>query len=120
MSSLSLEQSRTDGGRLSYLRKGDSLRWTAYCDECLRVLDASKEEASDALLVRLVKLRLINEQIMDASWTISGDVYNTVRPPVEFYLHSVQSQLRELKRSIPAELNKNRKSLTACASLSSN
>lgn len=95
----------------AYLRKGDTLRWTAYSNECLRVIETQQEFASDALLVQLVKLRLISEKVIDAHWLGSvTDVDNSIRPPDIFYLKSLESQLYNFKSSIPSELANNSKS----------
>jgi len=94
----------------SFLRKGESLRWTAYSNECLRVLETQKETASDMLLVQLVKLRLISEKLIDAPW--SGAVTHgdqSVRPPAMFYLKSLESQIQDFKSKIPNELADNSK-----------
>jgi len=98
-------------GRSSYLRRGETLRWTAYSDECLRVIEKQKEFASDVLLVQLVKLRLISERVIDAPW--SGDkaeVDHFMRPPAMFYLKSLEAQLHDFKSNIPSELTDNSKS----------
>jgi hypothetical protein len=92
----------------SYLRKGETLPWTIYSDECLQVIEAENEFASDVLLVQLVKLRLISEKVVDAPWSGSvaeADYYG--RPPAIFYLKSLEAQLRDFKSNIPSELMDN-------------
>ncbi|KAE9370271.1 hypothetical protein N431DRAFT_559479 [Stipitochalara longipes BDJ] len=93
----------------SHLRKGDALRWTAYSNECLRVIETQKEADSDVLLVQLVKLRLILEKVTDAPWSgavTQGD--QSARPPAMFYLKSLESQIRDFKSKIPSELADNK------------
>ncbi|KAK9350915.1 hypothetical protein V1523DRAFT_435885 [Lipomyces doorenjongii] len=91
----------------SFSRKGETLRWTAYFDECLRVLEEQKEFASDAVLVQLVKLRLIAEKVVDPPWSGAAEDHVT-RPPATFYLKSLQAQLHDFKFNIPSELTNNK------------
>lgn len=102
---------RTDiGSTYSFLRKGEALRWTSYSEECLRVLETQKEIPSDALLVQLVKLRLVSEKIDDAPWKCAiSESFKDTRPPEMFYLHSLETQLQDFKRNIPSQLSDNRK-----------
>jgi hypothetical protein len=91
----------------SFLRKGETLRWTTYSNECLHILETQKECASDILLVQLVKLRLISERVTDAHG--SGQVDHSIRPPAIFYLKSLEAQLQDFKSNIPHELADNSK-----------
>ncbi|KIN05469.1 hypothetical protein OIDMADRAFT_153650 [Oidiodendron maius Zn] len=93
----------------SFLQKGDTLRWTAYSNECLRVIERQKEFASDELLAHLVKLRLISERMVDTPCTgaiMEGDCGMTL--PVVFYLKSLESQLRDFKSTISSALADNK------------
>jgi hypothetical protein len=102
----------TNEGRSSAIsRKGDTLRWTVYSNECLRVIETQNEVASDILLVQQVKLRLISERVTDAPWSsamIQAD--DSTNPPAMFYLRSLETQLHAFKSSIPGELADNSKS----------
>jgi hypothetical protein len=99
------------GRSSSFLRKGDTLRWTAYSDECLRLIETQKEFASDALLVQLVKVRLISEKARDASWSSAlAEVDHFMRPPAMFYVKSLEAQIHDFKSNIPSELTDNSKS----------
>ncbi|KAH8801793.1 hypothetical protein F5884DRAFT_847663 [Xylogone sp. PMI_703] len=89
----------------SLLRKGDTLRWTKYSNECLHVLETEKEFESDIFLVQLIKLHLISERVADAPWSntaIQEACY--MKPPASFYLRSLESQLQNFRSSIPDEL----------------
>jgi hypothetical protein len=95
----------------SILRKGSSLRWTSYSNECLQVLETQKEFESDALLVQLVKLRLIFERVNELHWSSSSNENNIpMKAPAEFYLRSLETSLQDLKSKIPRELLNNGKS----------
>jgi len=96
----------------STLRKGSTLPWTAYSNECLQVIEAEKEFESDTLLVQLVKLRLISERVNEMPW-LSPVAENTpMRAPAPIYLKSLEAQLQDFKSNIPSELSDNSKSLS--------
>jgi hypothetical protein len=109
-----------DSGRSSsFLRKGETLRWTAYSNECLRVLETQKEFPSDVLLVQLVKLRLISEKMIDAPWSgamIQAD--HSTTPPAMFYLKSLEAQIQDFKSNIPTEVAGNSRSFSVLFSRS--
>jgi hypothetical protein len=99
------------------LRKGEALRWTTYSDECLQIIETQMEFVSDALLVQLVKLRLINERVIDTPLSCAmpqaGVIPQAVslgRPMGMFYLRSLEKQLQEFKSGIPNHLASNGKS----------
>ncbi len=95
----------------SISRQGDTLRWTAYSNECLRVLETQNEAASDILLVQQVKLRLISERVTDAPWLSAMiQIDGFTNPPAMFYLRSLETQLHAFKSGIPGELADNSKS----------
>ncbi|KAL9016820.1 MAG: hypothetical protein Q9185_005864 [Variospora sp. 1 TL-2023] len=81
----------------SFARKGQALPWTAYCTECLLVLEERKEFASDELLVPLLRSRLLVEKIGGVPWSgVTGGDHLT-KPLAMSYLKSLQAQLRALK-----------------------
>jgi hypothetical protein len=98
----------------SSLRKGNTIPWTAYSHECLRILETEKEFESDALLVQLVKLRLISERVKDLPWsgaTAEGDT--STKPPAMFYLNSLEAQLQDFESNIPGGLSNNSKQFSS-------
>lgn len=109
MSIYKLQHSHANSGRSSsLLRKGDSLRWTAYSNECLHVIETQKEFASDVLLVQLVKLRLISERVIDTPWSgVMNQEDHFIRPPAMVYLKSFEAQLHDFKSNIPSEFADN-------------
>jgi hypothetical protein len=99
------------GSSFAISRKGDTLRWTAYSNECLRIIEMQNELASDFLLVQQVKLRLISERVTDAPW--SGTIIrrdDSTNPPAMFYLRSLETLLYSFKSSIPSGFADNSKS----------
>ncbi|RAK95160.1 Zn(II)2Cys6 transcription factor [Aspergillus ibericus CBS 121593] len=87
-------------------RNGEPLQWTPYFDECLRVVEERNESANDALLVQLVKLRLITAKAMDPG-TNPTDAH-FMRPSASFYLQSLQRQVHDFRSRIPSELADNK------------
>jgi len=92
------------------MRKGDTISWAAYSDECLRVIETQNELASDALLVQQVKLRLISERVRDTPWSsaVTQDE-DSASPPTTVYIKSLERQLQAFKSGIPVELLENSK-----------
>ena len=104
-----LDVFQTDGAhRASASRKGESLLWTAYCDHCLRTLEEKREHENDALLVKLVRLRIIVDQIPDFSPFERGHEYAPTKVPAAVYLRSLQAQLEEQQRNTLCELAESR------------
>lgn len=71
-----------------------------------------KECESDALLIQLVKLRLIVERINDLHWL--GDYPGADAPtkaPAVFYIKSIETQIQDFKSNIPIEVSNNSESL---------
>ncbi|MCJ1378824.1 hypothetical protein MMC17_001923 [Xylographa soralifera] len=88
----------------SFARRGESLRWTAYCDECVLVLEQEKEFPSDELLIQLVKLRLINEKVVGFPHSGAPEGGGSTRLSAILYLKSLQAQLRTFKSSFLTDL----------------
>ncbi|KAJ8096588.1 fungal transcriptional regulatory protein, N-terminal [Lipomyces tetrasporus] len=84
-------------------RKGETLRWTPYFDECVRVLEEQKELETDILLAQLVKLRLIAENAMGYPDLSTA----STKPQATAYLKLLQTQMRNFKSNIPPELGGN-------------
>ncbi|KAH8593547.1 hypothetical protein B0O99DRAFT_626565 [Bisporella sp. PMI_857] len=92
----------------SYFLKSDSMRWTTYSAECLRMLEESGEFESDKLFVQIVKARLVAEKVLLAPWHETMlDTAHTPRPSALFYLTALENQLQEFKTNIPVELRGN-------------
>lgn len=90
-----------------YFQRIEPLRWVPYFEECLQLLEKTKEYPTDTLLVFLTRLQLIKNAVSrDASDNFPSGIAS---PPSEIYFKSLQSQLEELKRNIPPELDGNSK-----------
>ncbi|KAF2717803.1 hypothetical protein K431DRAFT_232320 [Polychaeton citri CBS 116435] len=92
----------------SFARHGEALRWTNYCEECLRRLEEQKPEPTDALLAQIVRSRLLSEKIHSLPWSSLARESSTPGVPAAFYLSSLISELNRLRRSTPPELLQNK------------
>lgn len=91
-------------------RKGNTLSWTAYSNECLRMIETQNEVASDIFLAQQVKLRQISERVIDAPWSgAMMKVNDSTGPSATFYLRSLETQLHAFHSSISVELADNSK-----------
>ena len=79
-------------------------------DECLQTLAEKQECPTDEVLVQQVRLQLIVEKVTQAP-RYDGEIENTelIRAPPALYLKALQSQLQEVKRKLPSELQQNGK-----------
>ncbi|OJJ45998.1 hypothetical protein ASPZODRAFT_142635 [Penicilliopsis zonata CBS 506.65] len=87
-----------------YLLSGrnQSLRWTAYFDECLAVLEGNED---DLLLCQLVRLRLLAETAHTA-W--SGVKHTSDLSSAMLHLRSLKHQLQVFRDNIPPQLLQNK------------
>jgi len=76
-------------------------------DECLQMLAQKQECPTDEILVQQVKLQLIMEKVGQTPW-YDKDIEHAEfgRAPRAFYLMALQSQLQEVRRKIPSELQR--------------
>ncbi|KFZ09540.1 hypothetical protein V502_08683 [Pseudogymnoascus sp. VKM F-4520 (FW-2644)] len=88
-----------------YFQRIEPLRWVPYFEECLQLLEKTREHPTDILLVFLTRLQLIKNAVSrDTSDTLCSEMAS---PPSEIYFKSLQSQLEELKRNVSPELSGN-------------
>jgi hypothetical protein len=76
------------------------MRWTPYLDRCLRSLEESKDCATDELLVYHVRLRLICDRALAVNIPPAAI-------PQDIYAQMFQSQVDELQKSMPTNLQSN-------------
>ena len=93
----------------SYFQRIDALQWTPYMDECLQVLEETKEHPTDILLVQQVKFQLLIEKVSHGPWQdVAMDSLDMKGLPA-LYLKALQTQLHDLKSNVPLELRENGK-----------
>jgi hypothetical protein len=88
----------------SFLRKIDALRWTPHLDECLQILDESKECLNDEILVQQVRLQLIVEKM--ALGTMYGGVKESSEHTREHHFLSretLHAQFQDIKTMLLAQ-----------------
>ena len=85
------------------------MKWTPYFDECLKLLaENGTESPADVLLVHIVRLQLVVEKIPQGSWHDGQvDIAGCFQAPVVFYVKALQTQISDVRRNIPAELQQN-------------
>lgn len=103
---------RTNFDRSSTSRRGQSLRWTLFFDDCLRVLQDRGEFESDEILVQMVKFRLISERVIDSPClgVFGGGLSENL--PATFYIKSFKSDLDRTVATIPSRLLDNSKPIS--------
>ncbi|KAL1963469.1 hypothetical protein VTN77DRAFT_8370 [Rasamsonia byssochlamydoides] len=91
----------------SYHQKFESMRWSPYLEECLRMLAEKPEYPTDEAFVYQIRLQLIIEKAVPIC------VRNREVEQVEslrvsiLYLKGLQSQLQDVKSKIPPHLENN-------------
>ncbi|KAF2103661.1 hypothetical protein NA57DRAFT_50533 [Rhizodiscina lignyota] len=90
----------------NYFERIEPLRWTPYLDECLRLLQESKEYSTDELLVCLVRGQRVRNGIATVQLT------SCLESPGSCTLHDAYvklflSQIDEIKGSLPIYLKSN-------------
>lgn len=95
----------------TYFGKGEALPWTAYMEECCKVLEEEKESPDDELLILLARLQLIVEKAMKSPWHDPNGDMTVERPPATFYIKALEAQIQNFKRSVPQKLQQSGKSV---------
>ena len=74
----------------------------------MTVLAEEKEQPSDALLIDLVRLRLIVEKVGRAPWNEGqNDSTSSTKAPSAFYLKALQAQLQDFRTKVCPEIQDN-------------
>jgi hypothetical protein len=91
-----------------HFQKSDSPCWTAYLNECFRLISENHDDESDLLLTQLIRLQLIREKVFQAPWhTGSAEETSSAKPSLVFYLRALESEVQDFKKNIPVELQQN-------------
>ncbi|RJE26156.1 hypothetical protein PHISCL_01506 [Aspergillus sclerotialis] len=92
----------------SFHSRVESLSWSPYLEECLKVLENSKEAPGDSLLVYFVKV----QRIINNATTVRVQMRDTETEEstriIGQYISSLNGQLTTLKSQIPAHLVTNK------------
>ncbi|KAL4772925.1 hypothetical protein BDW60DRAFT_222131 [Aspergillus nidulans var. acristatus] len=82
----------------TFVQRTDSLRWTPFMDECLKLMEKQQECLNDEILAQQVRLQLITDKLNLGPY--HGGLAATPDPiqaPPAFYLHSMHAQLRSIQ-----------------------
>ncbi|KAI7974339.1 hypothetical protein EIK77_008522 [Talaromyces pinophilus] len=94
------------------LRKGQSLRWSPYFNDCLQVLQEEKACENDLTLVQMAKFRLVTEKVIDSAFRDATRPGHFTTIPASFYIKSLEAELRECIAATPSGLLDNSKPIT--------
>src|ERR1700761_6557945 len=92
-----------------FLQRIDLPQWTPYHEECFRVLEQSREYVTDEILLHLVRIQLIKNKASSIHWTepsVQASISSKLRQ--DFYLNTLDSQIQDIKYSLPEHLKANR------------
>lgn len=78
-------------------------------DECLQILDKTKECLNDEILVQQVRLQLIVEKMAQGTLHDGAIGSTDHKRPTELYLEGLHSQLQSIKTSLVTRSQKNGK-----------
>ncbi|ESZ93227.1 hypothetical protein SBOR_6383 [Sclerotinia borealis F-4128] len=91
-----------------YVGKIDTLRWTPYAEESMRILLQNPESIYDILITQIIRLQIIQERVKDAPWyDTAGDDNIAFKAPASFYLKALKSQMETFKQQIPNQVREN-------------
>lgn len=86
------------------LRRIPLVRWHAYMDECIEILETSPDALpSDKALIRWVKLTQIMEEVCCHFVTDEPDLGTTSEPKIHYALKVFERQLEQWRKETPAE-----------------
>ncbi|CAF9905139.1 MAG: hypothetical protein GOMPHAMPRED_003053 [Gomphillus americanus] len=78
-------------------RKGDSMKWVPYMDECLRKVESEPEWDGDKMLALQVRCQLIIEQVSDSPWSRDLLDDGTKKGAPDYFIKSLTMQLRDVR-----------------------
>ncbi|KAK2594267.1 hypothetical protein QQS21_008046 [Conoideocrella luteorostrata] len=84
----------------------ESLRYTSYVQECMRVLENEREYDSDITLLYLVRVQRLTERIFEFSSKDKGeeDIPGMPPAPTSAYVAAFQNEIDRMRDSLPPRL----------------
>ncbi|KHN95987.1 uncharacterized protein MAM_06092 [Metarhizium album ARSEF 1941] len=84
----------------------ESLRYTAYIQDCMRVLENSGEYESDITLLYLVRVQRLTERIFELNSRDKAveDIPGLLSAPMSAYIAAFQNEIETLRSSLPPKL----------------
>ena len=91
----------------------ESMRYTSYVQECLRILEAGKEYDTDVNLVFLVRIQHLIQRISDLNPrdTTVEEFTSVPKAPAPVYVSSYKNELERLRDGLPDHLKNDSKFL---------
>ncbi|KAK9481549.1 hypothetical protein V1527DRAFT_455903 [Lipomyces starkeyi] len=88
----------------TYHHKVECLSWSRYLDQCLQMLEDSKEYPSDEFFVYQIRLQRIIKKMTSIVIQIQDMEHEKSTRLIELYVRALKSQLAEVKSKIPSHL----------------
>lgn len=88
----------------------ESLKYTAYIQQCLRELEQAREYESDAVLVHMVRLQHLSEDITEINSREDDEneeVSGVPKAPVSAYISAFQKELDKIRNSLTKPMRNN-------------
>ncbi|PYH70459.1 uncharacterized protein BO88DRAFT_424682 [Aspergillus vadensis CBS 113365] len=88
---------------------GESLAWSPYLEECLKMLQGSKCVGGDELLVHMIKLQRITSKVTDVRMQLRDNDSEQSTRLIYPYIFALNTQLSETRKQLPLHLATNTK-----------
>lgn len=84
----------------------ESLKYTAYIQDCMRVLEESGEYESDITLLYLVRVQRLTERIFELNSKDKAveDIPGLPSAPMSAYVAAFQNEIDRMRNSLPPKL----------------
>ncbi|GFN14841.1 fungal specific transcription factor domain-containing protein [Aspergillus tubingensis] len=87
---------------------GDSLAWSPYLEECLKMIQCSRGVRGDELLVQMIKLQRITSKVTDVRIQLRDTDSEQSTRLIHPYIFSLNTQLSETRKQLPPQLTTNK------------
>ncbi|RAK84050.1 hypothetical protein BO79DRAFT_240716 [Aspergillus costaricaensis CBS 115574] len=88
---------------------GESLAWSPYLEECLKMIQCSRGVRGDELLVQMIKLQRITSMVTDVRIQLRDTDSEQSTRLIHPYIFSLNTQLSETRKQLPLHLATNTK-----------
>lgn len=84
----------------------ESLRYTAYIQDCMKVLEDSREYESDITLLYLVRVQRLTERIFElySNDKAVEDIPGLPSAPISAYIAAFQNEIDNMRANLPPKL----------------
>ncbi|PWY68367.1 hypothetical protein BO83DRAFT_400818 [Aspergillus eucalypticola CBS 122712] len=88
---------------------GESLVWSPFLEECLKMIQCSRCVRGDELLVQMIKLQRITSKVTDVRIQLRDTDSEQSTRLIYPYIFSLNTQLSEMRKQLPPHLTTNTK-----------